>query len=307
MEVNDKRPITSRDCRLSGVGSRKLPTGVKLSHVWIIQIAVGGLFESRPASSDASTANQVCLCRSVALSKPLLDWLEPKHASISMIIDLRTYTYLPSKFRKFLKGYQDIGFALTSKHLGQTLGVLRSESGVQNRTFQFFMYEDSDHRDRCRAGMLSDPAWAEFVKMDGDALLQQHNTLLVPTPYSPVGGLLQNGAPELAVDSATRLFELTTWTFWPDTADEAMQIMADGGATLLDRYSPNVILYATPDTGNRYQLLRLTAYANGASRDQARRAAATDVDLQALGAQLRRVVECVDETLLLPIACSPLR
>jgi NIPSNAP len=224
-----------------------------------------------------------------------------------MIIDLRTYTYLPAKFRKFLKGYQEVGFALTSKHLGKTLGVLRSESGIQNRTFQFFMYENSDHRDRCRAGMIADPAWAEFVRMDGDALLQQSNALLVPTAYSPVGGGRPFDALTLAVEGKTRLFELTTWTFWPDTADEAMQTMADEGAALLNRHSPEVILYATPDTGNRYQLLRLAAYESGAARDRARQAAAADAEVQALQGRLRRIVEALDESLLLPIPCSPLR
>jgi hypothetical protein len=224
-----------------------------------------------------------------------------------MIIDLRTYTYLPGKFRKFLKGYQDVGFALTSKHLGTTLGVLRSESGVQNRTFQFFMYEDSDHRDRCRAGMIADPAWAEFVKMDGDALLQQSNVLLVPTLYSPIGGLGQRTAPTMAADGKTRLFELTTWTFWPDAAEEAVQTMQEEGARLIDRHCPDVILYATPDTGNRHQLLRLAAYESGAGRDRARRAATADPEVQALRGQLRRVVESVDESLLSPIPCSPLR
>jgi NIPSNAP len=224
-----------------------------------------------------------------------------------MIIDLRTYTYLPSKFRKFLKGYQDVGFALTSKHLGKTLGVLRSESGIQNRTFQFFMYEDSDHRDRCRAGMIADPAWAEFVKMDGDALLQQSNALLIPTKYSPVGGQAPRNAPTLAADGPSRLFELTTWTFWPDTADDAIQALADEGAPLIDRHSPDVILYASPDTGNRNQLLRLCAYESGAARDRARQAAAADPEVQALRGQLRRFVESVDESLLLPIPCSPLR
>ncbi len=224
-----------------------------------------------------------------------------------MIIDLRTYTYLPAKFRKFLKGYQEVGFALTSKHLGTTLGVLRSESGIQNRTFQFFMYEDSDHRDHCRAGMIADPAWADFVKMDSDALLQQSNALLVPTKYSPVGGLHQHDAPTMAVDGKMRLFELTTWTFWPDTADEAMQTMAEEGAPLINRHSPDVILYATPDTGNRHQLLRLAAYESGAARDRARRAATADPEVQALRGQLRRVLESVDESLLVAIPCSPLR
>jgi NIPSNAP len=224
-----------------------------------------------------------------------------------MIIDLRTYTYLPGKFRKFLKGYQEVGFALTSKHLGSTLGVLRSESGIQNRTFQFFMYEDSDHRDRCRAGMIADPAWADFVKIDSDALLQQSNALLVPTSYSPVGGLLRGDMPKMSADAGARLFEFTTWTFWPDTADEALQTMADEGAVLIDRHSPDVILYATPDTGNRHQLLRLAAYESGAARDRAHRAAASDPEVQSLLGRLHRAVESVDETLLMPIPCSPLR
>jgi NIPSNAP len=224
-----------------------------------------------------------------------------------MIIDLRTYTYLPSKFRKFLKGYQEIGFALTSKHLGETLGVFRSESGIQNRTFQFFMYEDSEHRDTCRAGMITDPAWAEFVKIDGDALLQQSNTLLQPTSYSPVGGMNQQKLPAAVVDGKTRLFELTTWTFWPDTADEAMQTMADNGAMLLNRHSPDVILYATPGTGNPHQLLRLAAYESGSTLERARRASAADAEVQFLNGQLRCFAESIDDTLLLAIPCSPLR
>jgi hypothetical protein len=224
-----------------------------------------------------------------------------------MIIDLRTYTYLPGKFRNFLKGYQETGFALTSKHLGTTLGVLRSESGIQNRTFQFFMYEDSDHRDRCRAGMLADPAWVEFVKMDSDALLQQSNALLNPTSYSPVGGMHQHKTPTIEVNGKTRLFELTTWTFWPDTANEAMQIMTENGAALIDRHSPDVILYATPGTGNPHQILRLAAYESGSARDRARRAAVADTEVQFLDGQLRRLAERIDESLLLPISCSPLR
>ncbi|MEY3777478.1 MAG: hypothetical protein RIR83_1526, partial [Pseudomonadota bacterium] len=204
-------------------------------------------------------------------------------------------------------GYQDIGFALTTKHLGKTLGVLRSESGIQNRTFQFFMYENTDHRDTCRAGMLADPAWSEFVKIDSDALLQQSNTLFQPTAYSPIGGMNQAKLPALAIDGKTRLFELTTWNFWPDTAEEAKLSMSDNGSTLLDRHSQDVILYATPITGNPCQLIRLAAYDSGSCRDKARRSAATDSDVQLLNGQLRRFSESIDETLLMPIPCSPLR
>ena len=103
-----------------------------------------------------------------------------------MLIDLRVYTYLPGKFNKFLRSYEEAGFALTSRYLGRTLGILTAESGLQNRTFQFFMYESSTHRDRCRAAMLADPEWHAFVKLDADALLQQTNTLLREKTATPL-------------------------------------------------------------------------------------------------------------------------
>lgn len=223
-----------------------------------------------------------------------------------MIIDLRTYTYLPSKFRKFLQGYQEVGFALTSKHLGKTLGVFRSESGVQNRTFQFFIYEDHDHRDRCRAGMLADPAWGQFVKMDSDALVQQANMLLRPTDYSPVGGG-SGREPRLSVDGKLRLFELTTWRVKPGLKAGALTLMAAQGAALLDRHSPDVIAYLTPETGPDHQILRLAAYASGADRQSALMAMQADPEFVEFDRRLRGLTQEVDATLLLPVPYSPLR
>src|SRR5260221_8144541 len=171
-----------------------------------------------------------------------------------MLIDLRVYTYLPGKFRKFLLGYEEIGFHLTSRHLGKTLGIFLAESGVQNRTFQFFMYESSAHRDRWRLGMAADPDWHAFVKLDSDALLQQMNSLLRPTVFSPVGGE-QLPSPALVVEGPTRLFELTTWTVRPDSLDEAMKLLNDNAAAVVARYAPQTIGYFVPDTGRRAQIL----------------------------------------------------
>src|SRR5260370_28909261 len=54
-----------------------------------------------------------------------------------MLIDLRVYKYLPGKFHKFLRSYEQFGFPLTSRHLGKTLGIFTSESGVQNETIGY--------------------------------------------------------------------------------------------------------------------------------------------------------------------------
>ena len=178
-----------------------------------------------------------------------------------MLIDLRVYRYLPGKFHKFLRSYEQFGFPLTSRHLGKTLGIFTSESGVQNRTFQFFMYESSGHRERCRIGMLADPEWHAFVKMDSDALLEQMNTLLRPTAFSPVGGE-RLPPPMLVADGPARLFELTTWTARPDRFDEALKLLNDNAAGALAGVGPQTIGYFVAQTGCRAQILRLVAFAS---------------------------------------------
>jgi NIPSNAP len=223
-----------------------------------------------------------------------------------MIIDLRTYTYLPSKYRKFLKSYEEIGFALTSKHLGKTLGIFRPESGIQNRTFQFFLYENSEHRDIQRRGLLADPAWGEFVKIDSDALLQQMNMLLAPTSFS----VLQRPADfdPLPVDvTTTRLFELHSWTCQPARWHEVIKEMANGGSATLARHSPDTIGWFHALTGTGYRLFQLSAFADATARDNALVGARTDKDVQAMQAFLRSASSEEETQLLLPLPYSPLR
>jgi hypothetical protein len=223
-----------------------------------------------------------------------------------MIIDLRTYTYVPSKYRKFLKGYEEIGFALTSKHLGKTLGIFRPESGVQNRTFQFFMYENSQHRDIQRRGMLADPAWGEFVKIDSDALLQQMNTLLAPTSFS---GLQRPSdiEPLPAEVTTARLFELHSWTCQPTRWEEMLSKLADEGAAVLARHNPDTIGWFSALTGTSFRLFRLSAFEDATKRDHALAAAQGDTDVQALERFLRSAIVEEETQLLLPMPYSPLR
>ena len=229
-----------------------------------------------------------------------------------MLIDLRVYRYLPGKFHKFLRSYEQFGFPLTSRHLGQTLGIFTSESGVQNRTFQFFMYENSGHRERCRIGMLADPEWHAFVKMDSDALLEQMNTLLRPTAFSPVGGE-RLPPPVLVTDGPARLFELTTWTARADRVDEALKLLndnatgADDPTGTLAGVGPQTIGYFVAQTGCRAQILRLAAFGSEEDRDACAALAATDADMRSFQTALRSLIVHEDSTLLCPTPYSPLR
>ena len=221
-----------------------------------------------------------------------------------MIIDLRTYTYVPAKYRKFLKGYEETGFSLTSKHLGKTLGVFRPESGVQNRTFQFFMYEDSPHRDQCRRGMLADSAWGEFVRIDSDALLQQMNTLLRPMSFSKFQASAD--AP-VAGEGAARLFELRSWQCRPDQTDAAVASLAGGAAACIERHAGDVIGWFYADTGIDHRLFLFSAYADAEARDGARDAARRDGAASDALAALRMASIEEEAQLLLPMPYSPLR
>jgi hypothetical protein len=222
-----------------------------------------------------------------------------------MLIDLRVYRYLPGKFHKFLQSYAQFGFPLTSRHLGRTLGIFTSESGVQNRTFQFFMYESSGHRERCRVGMLADPEWHAFVKMDSDALLEQMNTLLRPTAFSPVGGE-RLPPPVLIAEGPARLFELTTWTTRADRFDEALKLLDDNAAGM-PAGGPQTIGYFIADTGCRAQILRLVAFSSEEDRDAQAARAATDAQIRSFQTELRSLLVHEESTLLCPTSYSPLR
>jgi uncharacterized protein YbaA (DUF1428 family) len=223
-----------------------------------------------------------------------------------MLVDLRVYTLLPARFRKFLQSYEEVGFALTSRYLGRTLGIFTSESGEQNRTFQFFMYDSSAHRDRCRAAMLADPEFHAFVKMDADALLQQMNTLLWPTAFSPIGGT-GSARPNLVVADRSRVFELKTWTCRPDCFDSALALLATSGVDLFQQHAPQSIAYFVADTGNEQQILRLAAYDSGEDRDQRKALANADPDMRAFNVSFRPLLVSEESTLLLPTTYSPLR
>lgn len=223
-----------------------------------------------------------------------------------MLLDLRIYTYHANKFRKFLKSYEEIGFALTSRHLGETLGVFRSDDGTMNQTLQFFLYKDANHREECRRAMLADPQWVEFVKIDGDAIVEQTANLWRPAPFSPLGGE-NTSRPALVAGDQPRLFELRTWGCQPGAFDEAMELLADGGATRMARHEPAVIGWFYAETGHAHRVLRLAAYTDWAQRDSVAAAAHADADTRQALKTFRALAAQETSQILLPLPSSPLR
>ena len=158
-----------------------------------------------------------------------------------MLIDLRTYTYHPAQFQTFLKLYAALGFPLTTRHLGTTLAIMTPANGTANRTFQFFAYHDHDHRDRCRAGLLADPAWLDFVRIAGPMIRVQENVILAPTPRSPVAEVdaVARIAAETPAGGRTRIFEWMEYGCRPEHFPAALELIDGELSDVVERTPGN--------------------------------------------------------------------
>jgi hypothetical protein len=226
-----------------------------------------------------------------------------------MIIDMRVYSYQPSQFMRFLELYRTRGYAITERHLGKTVGVLTSASGLANRTFQFFAYRDSDHRDECRVGLRSDPEWKAFISEAAPAIAEQTNTILAPTDFSGLKDFkqLDDRAWLTSQQSGGMLFELRTCTAWPGRLSEALDLMATEGARLTHKHVERPIGHFTTETGVANQVLMLWAYASAGERDRRRKAMLTDPAFREFGQRFDPLVSHEESVLLTPVPYSPLR
>ena len=83
-----------------------------------------------------------------------------------MIIDHRTYTAHPGKLPAFLKAYEELGFALQTKHLGNPVG----------------WYISMDIAAR-RAKLAAEPGWAIYLKEATPFLQKMENKILTVAPF----------------------------------------------------------------------------------------------------------------------------
>ncbi|KAA2211741.1 NIPSNAP family protein [Teichococcus oryzae] len=104
-----------------------------------------------------------------------------------MLIDHRTYTCRPGTIRKHLALYEEHGWAVQRKHLGEPVAYLVTETGDVNTYVHIWAYEDAADRARKRAALQADPGWQNYLALSAEAgfLLSQHNSLMQPVGFAP--------------------------------------------------------------------------------------------------------------------------
>ncbi len=104
-----------------------------------------------------------------------------------MMLDLRTYTCRPGTIKAHLALYDKLGKEPQTRHLGQPLAYLTTETGNPNQFVHIWVYQDAADRAQRRAAMQADADWIVFTKESAKlgALEAQENKLMVPVDFFP--------------------------------------------------------------------------------------------------------------------------
>ncbi|MEI8304623.1 MAG: NIPSNAP family protein [Burkholderiales bacterium] len=105
-----------------------------------------------------------------------------------MLLDVRTYTCRPGMIRRHLALYEQLGKGPQTRHLGQPLAFLTTETGNVNQYMHIWVYENAADRERRRAAMWADPEWLAYTEESAKlgALHSQENRLMSPASFFPI-------------------------------------------------------------------------------------------------------------------------
>jgi hypothetical protein len=106
-----------------------------------------------------------------------------------MIHELRIYDAVPGRMPDLHARFTNLTLPLFRKHGIEVVAFWEDVVGVNNRVTYIVAYEDLAHRDRAWTAFTGDPAWIEGrakSEENGPLVARVTNTLMRPTPYSPL-------------------------------------------------------------------------------------------------------------------------
>ncbi|MFI0370577.1 NIPSNAP family protein [Actinomadura sp. 1N219] len=95
-----------------------------------------------------------------------------------MIVEERNYTMVPGGVAEYLRLWEECGRASQVAHLGEPLGVYRTEVGELNTLVYLWRYESLRDREKRRGALAADPGFAAFRRRVRDLLVAQENRIL---------------------------------------------------------------------------------------------------------------------------------
>lgn len=103
-----------------------------------------------------------------------------------MIVEERVYRLHAKKVPEFLRIYEEYGFSVHTKILGNLIGYFTTDVGHLNQVVHLWGYKSHDDRARRRARLLKSKEWNACADMLVPLIISQENRILVPTRFSPI-------------------------------------------------------------------------------------------------------------------------
>jgi len=100
-----------------------------------------------------------------------------------MIVEQRTYTTHPGKWRDYLALYEAEGLEIQKRILGRMVGYYRSETGTLSQIVHLWAYEDMNERTQRRHALMADPGFKAYAAKMLPLLQNQESRILVPADF----------------------------------------------------------------------------------------------------------------------------
>ena len=101
-----------------------------------------------------------------------------------MIMDHRTYNVIPGKINDFLSIYQNQGWPLQQKYLGDCRGwYVSMDIGELNQVVHLWAYKDLADRAERRAKLNADADWHKYLGAAMPLLQRMDNKIVSPAPF----------------------------------------------------------------------------------------------------------------------------
>jgi hypothetical protein len=106
-----------------------------------------------------------------------------------MLYEWRVYRVVPGKMSVLNDRFRKTTLRLFAKHGIKVVGFWEAVVGVTNVLYYMLAWENMAHREKAWNSFQSDPEWIKAkqeTEKDGPLVERLMNTLLQPTPYSPM-------------------------------------------------------------------------------------------------------------------------
>ncbi len=100
-----------------------------------------------------------------------------------MLVEMRTYTAHPGKWRDYLRLYEAEGLEVQKRILGRMVGYYSTELGELNQIVHLWAYQDLNERAERRTALMQDPQWLAYVAKMMPLLQRQESCILSPTSF----------------------------------------------------------------------------------------------------------------------------